>query len=82
MDVDLTDGLTHDLSLYLLDWDSTSRAETVQISDALTGSVLSTQQVKPFHTGTYLTWAISGNVVITTTKLAGANAVVSGLFFE
>jgi cytochrome c len=82
VDVDLTDGLTHDLSLYFLDWDSTSRAETVQISDALTGAVLSIQQVTSFHTGTYLTWAISGNVAITIKKVSGVNAVVGGLFLE
>src|SRR5215468_8089067 len=36
VDVNLTDGQTHDLELYFLDWDSTSRAEQVQISDAST----------------------------------------------
>jgi hypothetical protein len=82
VDVDLDDGQMHDLSLYFLDWDTTSRDETVQISDARTGNVLSTQQVTSFQTGTYLTWAISGNVVITITKVSGANAVLSGLFFE
>ena len=36
MDVNLTDGQKHDLELYFLDWDSTTRAESVQISDATT----------------------------------------------
>src|SRR5262249_28870354 len=36
IDLNLTDGQTHQISLYLLDWDSTSRGETVTITDAVT----------------------------------------------
>ena len=38
VNVDLTDGRSHDLELYFLDWDSPSRVEQVQISDAATGA--------------------------------------------
>ena len=79
---DLTDGQSHDLELYFLDWDSTARSEQVQISNAATGAVLDTETVSSFHCGVYLNWQVSGNVVITITKLAGANAVLSGLFFD
>ena len=82
VDVNLTDGQTHDLELYFLDWDSTSRSEQVQISNAATGAVLDTETVSSFHSGVYLEWAVSGNILITITKLAGANAVLSGLFFD
>ncbi len=82
VDVNLTDGQTHDLELYFLDWDSTTRGETVQISNASTGAVLNTETVTSFHSGVYLDWAVSGNVDITFTRLAGANAVLSGLFFD
>ena len=51
VDVDLTDGQKHDLELYFLDWDTSSRAEQVQISDAATGAVLSTQTISSFHDG-------------------------------
>ena len=51
-------------------------------SDANTQAVLSTQTVSSFHTGVYLSWTISGNVLITITKTGGANAVLSGLFFD
>ena len=82
VDVNLTDGQTHDLELYFLDWDSTARSEKVQISNASTGAVLNTETVTSFHSGVYLDWAVSGNVDIKFTRLAGANAVLSGLFFD
>ena len=82
VDVDLTDGQTHDLELYFLDWDSTSRSEQVTISNASTGVVLSTELVSSFHSGVYLAWDVSGNVLITITYLSGANAVLSGVFLN
>ncbi|MGA7502290.1 MAG: hypothetical protein WBX00_36815, partial [Isosphaeraceae bacterium] len=82
VDVNLTDGQTHDLELYFLDWDTTARGETVQISNASTGAVLDTETVTSFNSGVYLDWAVSGNVDITLTHQAGANAVLSGLFFD
>ena len=82
VDVNLTDGQTHDLELYFLDWDSTARSEQVQISNASTGAVLNTETVTSFHSGVYLDWAVSGNVDITITHQAGANAVLSGLFLD
>ena len=82
VDVNLTDGQTHDLELYFLDWDNTNRSESVQISNAATGALLSTETVSSFHSGEYLQYAVSGNVLITNTHLTGANAVLSGLFFD
>jgi hypothetical protein len=35
-----------------------------------------------FSTGVYMNYTISGNVLITITKTGGANAVLSGLFFD
>ena len=71
-----------DIELYFLDWDTNARSEQVQITSATTGTVLDTATVSSFHNGVYLEWAISGNVVITITKLTGSNAVLSGLFFD
>ena len=82
VDVDLTDGQSHNLELYLLDYDTTSRSEQIQLTDANTHAVLSTESVSSFHDGVYLSWTISGNVLITFTKTGGANAVLSGLFFD
>jgi len=81
--VNITDGNTHQIALYALDWDSTSRAETVTIVNANNPSdVLSTQTVSSFHGGIYLVWTISGDVQINVTLTGGANAVISGVFFK
>src|SRR5208337_1728574 len=61
---------------------STARNEQVRISNASTGAVLDTETVTSFHSGIYLDWAVSGNVDITVTHQAGANAVLSGLFLD
>jgi hypothetical protein len=82
VNVNFTDGQTHELALYALDFDQKSRSEQIQISSASTGSVLDTETVSSFSGGVYLQWAISGNVVIKVTRTAGPNAVISGLFFD
>jgi Putative Ig domain len=81
-DVNLTDGNTHQIALYAVDWDLQGRTEKIQIVDANNpGSVLSTQTVSSFTGGVYLVWNISGHVKINVTSNAGPNAVVSGVFF-
>ena len=82
IDVNLTDGQTHDVALYFLDWYSGGRNETVQVTDAATGAVLDTETVSSFSGGDYLQWAVSGDVEFTFTKTAGTNAVLTGLFFD
>jgi hypothetical protein len=82
VDVDITDGNTHNIELYLLDWDKQGRTEQIQLSNASTGAVLDTETASNFAGGVYLSWTISGNVLITFTKESGANAVVSGIFFD
>ena len=82
VDVNVATGHSYDLELYFLDYDAKGRAETVTLSDANTSVVLNTQTVSNFANGEYLSWTISGNVLITFTRTAGANAVVNGLFFD
>jgi hypothetical protein len=84
VDVNLADGRSHDLELYFLDWDSNSRAEEVQVTDYVTGAVLSTSTVSSFHSGVYLDYLVggTGHIVITFTRTAGANAVLSGMFLD
>jgi len=77
-----TDGLLHQVALYLLDLDTYERAETITILDQASGAVLNTQSFANFHTGTWAIWNIRGPVVIQVTCTAGMNAVVSGLFFR
>ena len=54
----------------------------MQVIDAATGTVLDTQTLSSFQGGEYLSWNLSGNVVIKVTNLnSRTNAVVSGIFF-
>jgi hypothetical protein len=82
INVNLTDGNTHQIALYLLDWDSTARSETISIVDAVSNAVLFTGPFSSFHNGEYAVWSVRGHVLIQITKTAGANAVVSGAFFN
>ncbi len=50
--------------------------------NASTGVVLDTETISSFSGGDYLQWAVSGNVIIKVTNLAGPSAVISGLFFD
>jgi hypothetical protein len=81
IDVNVTDGNTHQIALYGLDWDSKGRAETIQVVNAQTKAVLSTQSISSFTNGTYLVWNISGHVTFNVTATSAPNAVISGIFF-
>jgi IPT/TIG domain len=81
LDVNLTDANTHQVSLYAVDWDLLGRFEVIQILDAATDAVLDTENLSTFTNGEYLVWNISGHVKINVIQTAGANAVVSGVFF-
>jgi len=80
-DVNLTDGEPHQVALYSLDIETSSRAKTISILDASSGAVLNTQAFSHFDTGLYAAWNIQGHVLIRVTHTGGLNAVVSGLFF-
>jgi hypothetical protein len=85
INVNLTDGNTHRVALYLLDWDTTTRSETITITDAVSGTVLNTQSLANFNQGVWAVWNLQGNVVITVTNTGPAghsNATVSGIFFN
>ena len=82
---DYTDGQTHQLALYLLDWDGYGggRSEQVQILNAATGQVLDTESVSNFSNGEYLIWNVSGNIQIKITNLnSNSSAVLDGLFLD
>ncbi len=82
--LDITDGQEHQVALYALDYDGYGggRSERVDILDAATGSVLDSRTISSFGQGEYLSWDLTGNVIIRVTNLnANSNAAVSGLFF-
>jgi len=82
IDVNMSDNTYHRLALYCVDWDTTSRAQTVQILDGSSGAVLTTEHLASFHSGVYLVWKVSGHVLIKLTHTGGYNAVASGLFVD
>ena len=82
INVNLTDGKKHRIALYLLDWNTTARAETISILDGVTNAMLDTETFASFHNGVYAVWNAQGNVRIQVTLTGGANAVVSGIFFD
>ena len=82
VDVNLTDGAAHRVALYLLDWDNNGRAIRIDVLDAATQQVLSTQNAQSFSGGVYLMWNLQGHVILRLTSTGGTNAVLSGLFFD
>ncbi|MBZ5723441.1 MAG: SBBP repeat-containing protein [Acidobacteriia bacterium] len=82
IDVNLTDGKTHQVALYCLDWEAGGRAQTIDVLDAASGTLLDTRAVSGFVGGRYLVWNLGGHTVLRVTRTAGLNAVVSGVFFN
>jgi uncharacterized delta-60 repeat protein len=80
IDVAITDGQKHRVSLYLLDWDVSGRNETVQVIDGDSGAILGSQNVTSFSGGVYLTWDVVGHVKFNISSTT-VNGVVSGIFF-
>ena len=81
VNVNVTGGQPHQVAIYMVDWDNNGRSQRVDVLDAVSGAPLDTRTVSSFQGGQYLVWTIQGNVRLRVTRLAGANAVVSGIFF-
>ncbi|OLE51636.1 MAG: hypothetical protein AUG51_22035 [Acidobacteria bacterium 13_1_20CM_3_53_8] len=86
IDLNITDGRSHYVSIYNLDWDSAGpRQQRIDILSAADNTVLDSRSLSNFTNGQYLTWQLSGHVKIkvTYTDPSGLyNAVISGLFFD
>ncbi len=80
LDLNLTDGLPHQVALYAVDFDSGGRVQRIDVLDAVTGAVLDTRTMSDFVNGQYVVWTITGHVIFRVTRTAGVNAVISGLF--
>jgi hypothetical protein len=96
LDLGITDGQTHRIALYLLDWDGygspSGRVERVDAQDGTTGATLDSRSIgqgsgdsnpqDQFTSGKYLIWNVRGHVRFTITNLnTTSNAVLSGVFF-
>jgi subtilisin family serine protease len=81
LDLRFTDQQSHQVALYLTDWDSLGRIDRVDILDA-NNNVLDTRTASNFAGGQYLVWNLSGHVTVRITATAILSAVVSGIFFR
>lgn len=82
IDVNLTDAKPHRLAAYLVDWDSTSRVENVELLDGINGQVLDVRQVSGFSDGQYLVWKVRGHVCVRIAPVSLTNAIINGLFLD
>lgn len=82
--LDISDGSNHQISLYFCDYDfNNSRAQTITITDDNNGNAqLDQRSISSFSNGIWLVWDVSGKVTFTFAETSGANAVVSGIFFD
>jgi hypothetical protein len=95
VDIGVTDGQTHRIAFYFLDWDSygapAGRVERVDARDATTAATLDSRTLgqpsgdatasDQFNNGKYVVWNVRGHVRFTITNL-NSNAVLSGVFFD
>ncbi len=81
--MNLTDGQLHQVALYALDFDTTTRNETISILDAASSTVLVTQPMSTFNGGIWAVFNVRGNVIVQVTNNGGEpNIILNGLFFR
>ena len=80
--INITDGNAHNISLYLLNWDTFTRPENIKVLDAATGATLDSRDFDNYHDGSWLTWNIRGNVIIRVTPIGEYYSAASGVFFN
>jgi alpha-L-rhamnosidase len=83
IDVTVAPGVKFQLAMYFVDWDSVTRELAVEIFDLESRKLVAPEQmIKDFHAGTYLVYECDRSVRIRVAQILGANAVLSGLFFD
>jgi fibronectin type 3 domain-containing protein len=80
--VDNKDANTHQVALYMMDNDGTDRSQRIDVVNTATGALLDSRTVSSFNSSRYMIWNVKGDVTFKFTKLAGRNAVLSGVFFD
>ena len=81
IDINLTDGNSHQVTLYLCDWDQLGRWEPINVIDAASGTVLDPETSWNFGGGVYATWTLKGHVQFQVIDGTGNHSVVNGIFF-
>jgi hypothetical protein len=80
--VNPTDGLTHALAVYMVDFDGLGLSQQVRLLDPATGNTLDSQAVSDFQGGVYLVWQISARAVVSLIPTGPGGAVASGVFLD
>ena len=80
LDINLTDGRSHRIALYCVDFDSQARAAKFEVQDTA-GTVLDTRDLPEYAKGKYIIWDLKGHVRIVCRAIKN-NFVFSGLFFN
>ncbi|HJZ70189.1 MAG TPA: fibronectin type III domain-containing protein [Vicinamibacterales bacterium] len=80
--LNVSDGRIHRIALYVVDWDSEGRSETIEMLDAASGAVLDSRTIEGFAGGQYWIWNVGGDVTIRVTSTNATDAEVSAIFFD
>jgi glucose/arabinose dehydrogenase/uncharacterized protein (DUF2141 family) len=80
--VNLTDGNVHQVALYGLDFDASSRSQRIDVLNASTHAVLDTRTMSGFSAGQYWVYQVSGSVIFRVTRLTGPNAAIAAVFVD
>ena len=79
----MTDGLSHRVVLYCVDWDGAGRSQYIVIRDGNDTESLSSCLLTNFSGGVYSAWDFRGHVIVQVwSAAAGHSTVLSGLFFD
>jgi subtilisin family serine protease len=84
LDVPLSAGETHTVSLYMADLrtlNRDARVMTVTVTDEATGDSVS-RVVRDFARGKYVSFIVTGPVTVEIARVAGSTAIYSGLFID
>ena len=84
VEIEFTDANPHRVAAYFVDWETTTRAQKIEILDNSGGptNALDTRNLTTFNGGQYLVWDLSGKIILRVTKTGVDNAVLSGIFFD
>ena len=81
IDLNITDGQSHSVAIYCLDWDGNNRSQRIDVLDWATNTLLDSRSISSFNGGQYLVWNIRGRVKLVVLRTGARTAVVSGLYF-
>lgn len=80
LEIRLSTEESQQITFYFLDWDRSGRSLTVSIRDSATDVPLDQRSVEQFVEGVYLSYELTGDVVLRVSRSSGVNAVLSGIF--